>query len=273
MALSSKQALQPLRRLLRLGESPPNPDPWQAIDLSHTFRSGVTVVIRSLSDWYVFNEVFVEADYDPAIDLLARRNDPKERPLVLDLGANVGFFAARLIDRLTAWRAGEAADLVLVEGSPTVFRQLESRVAGITIGDFSVSATNALVGQRQGSGTISEVDFGARNTMMPSHNAGIIPVSEMSHHEVPFVDLATIVDPSRRVSLLKCDIEGSEQAFIETYRSDLLERTDIAVFEFHHRLCDVSLCLSILSECGLEVISSIGQQDETSLALLGRSRD
>jgi FkbM family methyltransferase len=264
MALSSRQRLQPLRRLLRLGDS--QPDPNQSVDLSHTFKSGVTVAIRSQSDWYVFNEVFVEADYDPAIDLVTRTN---HRPLVLDLGANVGYFAARVIDRLTVQSAGLPADLVLVEGSPTVFRQLESRIAGMAIGDFTVSSINALVGQREGSGTISEVEFGARNTMMPTHNAGIAPVSQMSHHKVSFVDLAELVG-SRRISLLKCDVEGSEQNFLETYRSDLLPQTDAAVFELHHRLCDVPRCLEILAEAGLQVVSSIDQQDETSLVRLVR---
>jgi FkbM family methyltransferase len=269
MALSSRQTLQPLRRLLRLGDAQPTPDPWNAIDLSHTFKSGVTVSIRSMSDWYVFNEVFVEADYDPAIDLLTRRSDKQTRPLVLDLGANVGYFAARVVDRLTIQRAGEYADLILVEGSPTVFRQLEERIPGMAVGDFAVSATNALVGQREGSGTISEVEFGARNTMMPSHNAGISPLSQMSHHEVSFVDLAALVG-SRRIALLKCDVEGSEQRFVETYLSDLLPRTDAAVFELHHRLCDVPRCLEILSDCGLELVSSVDQKDETSLVLLAR---
>ena len=268
MALSSRQGLQALRKLLRTPPAEQKRDLWSAVDLSHTFNSGVSVSVRSLSDWYVFNEVFAEGGYDPAIDLLVS-NESDARPLVLDLGANVGYFAARVVDRLRARGASTGADLFLIEGSPTVFRDLESRLGGMAIADFALSATNALVGPRKGSGVISEVGFGARNTMMPANNSGISSLAEMSHQQVEFVDLDALVGP-RRVSLLKCDIEGSEQSFIETYCSDLLRRTDSAVFEFHHRLCDVPRCLEILAESGLVVISTTEQEDETSLALLGR---
>jgi FkbM family methyltransferase len=265
MPLSSRQSL---RKLLRPGDGHQVPSPWAAIDLSHTFTSGVSVAVRSLSDWYVFNEVFADGSYDPAIDLFTRTASG-DRPVVVDLGANVGFFAARVVDRLRAHGSRQTADLLLVEGSPTVFGDLETRLPGIAIGDFAVSAINALVGPREGSGTISEVEFGARNTMLPGNNTGISSISEMSHHKVAFVDLNDLVGP-RRISLLKCDIEGSEQSFVETYSTDLLLRTDVAVFEFHQRLCDVPLCVEILSRCGLDVISTVEQEDETSLALLAR---
>jgi FkbM family methyltransferase len=272
MALSPRQLLGDLRRFLR-GSQPPAPDvdPWGPVDLTHTLASGVTVRVRSQSDWWVYNEVFVESEYDSAIDLLVTPHDGTGRPLVLDLGANVGFFAARVVDRLTTLWSRTGAELILVEGSPTVFQQLETRIPDLGAPGFVISAVNALVGRREGSGKISEVGFGARNTMIPCHNTGIMPVSEMTHHDVPFVDLTTLVGPDRRIALLKCDIEGSEQAVLDTYGTDLLLRTDAAVFEFHHRLCDVPHCLEILAESGLEVISTVEQQDETSLVLLTRN--
>jgi FkbM family methyltransferase len=269
MAHFSKRGLQSLRSLLgRDGARTPS-DPWEHLDLTHTFESGVTVSIRGQSDWYVFNEVFSEGGYDAAIDLLSARVGTDTDPLVLDLGANVGFFAARVVDRLIRSRTNEPVALVLVEGSPAVYRDLESRINGWSKGGFSISAINGLVGRRDGAGTISEVDFGARNTMIPSHNAGISPVSEMTHHEIPFVDLSEVVG-KRRIALLKCDIEGSEQNFLENYGADLLPATDLAVFEFHHDLCDVPRCLEILSRAGLGVVSSTDQRDETSLVLLER---
>jgi FkbM family methyltransferase len=196
------------------------------------------------------------------------RTPPASRPLIVDLGANVGLFTARVIDRLVSDGNGNGADLVLVEGSPTMYRELESRLPELAAESTAISSINGLVGNRAGAATIAEIDFGARNTLFPENNLGLRPISEMAHHDVPFVDLTTIIEPGRRIGLLKCDIEGSEQLFLETYGSDLLGRTDVAVFEFHHRLCDVPKCLSILTESGLEVISSVRQPDETSLVLL-----
>jgi FkbM family methyltransferase len=243
-------------------------DPWSSVDLSHTFGSGVTVRVKNLSDWWVFNEVFVDLDYDPAIDFLVDRTEVGVEPLILDLGANVGFFAARVIDRLFASEI--EASLVMVEGSPAVYEDLESRLDSMRSQSVTLTTVNGLIGERSGHATISEVDFGARNTLHPEHNAGIKPVSDMTRHEVPFVDLAGVIAESKRISLLKCDIEGSEQSFLENYAVDLLPRTDLAVFELHRTLCDVPKCLQILSEAGLRVVSSIDQQDDTSLTLLVR---
>lgn len=237
------------------------------MDLSHRLASGVTIRVRSDSDWWVFNEVFVEGDYDPAIDLALSRGG--QDPYVLDLGANVGFFAARVVDR--AARRQARPQLALVEGSPTVYGELASRLADLRTAGASVEAVNGLIGDRTGKGVISEVEFGARNSVHADHNSSIVPVGQMARHEVPFIDLDRLVGPDRRVDLLKCDIEGSEQSFIEQYHDDLLLRTDAAVFEFHHRLCDVPRCMDLLAACGLGVVSSRDQQDATSLVVLERS--
>jgi len=227
------KATQALRHLLRPPRAAGPADPWESLDLSHQLASGVTVRVRNLSDWWVFNEVFVDNGYDPAIDLFLNRTDASTRGLVLDLGANVGFFTARVIDKSISTNAKSGVDLVLVEGSPTVFGELETRLAGFVSDFSSISPVNALVGPRSGSGTISEVDFWGRNTVFPEHNSEIVPISEMPKHRVPFVDLTALIEPSRRIGLLKCDVEGSEQLFLENYQSDLLGRVDAAVFEFH----------------------------------------
>ena len=270
MIIQRDKVAQALRNILRPERVAAPADPWESLDLSHTLASGITVRVRNQSDWWVFNEVFVEKTYDAAIDLFMNRAESSVQGLILDLGANVGFFTARVIDRLVTTKAPAGADLILVEGSPTVYRELQNRLPDLVSELSSLSPLNALVGPRSGSGTISEVDFWGRNTVFPKHNAEISPISEMTRHRVVFVDLGAVVGPSRRVGLLKCDIEGSEQVFIENYKSDLLLRTDAAVFEFHHRLCDVPHCLQILSDSGLHVVSIVEQQDETSLVTLVR---
>ena len=65
--------------------------------LQHTLPSGVRVEIGSPSDWFVYNEVFVDGEYDAVLDALIA--SPAPSPIVLDLGANVGLFTLRLMDR------------------------------------------------------------------------------------------------------------------------------------------------------------------------------
>jgi FkbM family methyltransferase len=247
-----------------VGRRPPVPG---RLELVHTLRSGVTVRVRSESDWWVYNEIFVEGDYDPAIDTLASPAAAGGSPVVLDLGANVGLFAARVVHRLAP--AGIAAEVISVEGSPSVYRELVERVGEVQVPPVAIRPVHGLVGSRSGRATISEVDFGARNTLVPQHNAGIAPVSKMAHHDVDFVDLDALTG-HRPVGLIKCDVEGSEQQLIETYGDTLLRRTAAAVFELHHDLCQAERCVELLEAAGLRVVDSRDQQDATSLVLLTR---
>src|SRR5581483_7781357 len=125
-------------------------------------------------------------------------------------------------------------------------------------------------GQRSGVAEIAETAFGARNTLQPEHNAGFSDVDSMIRHEVPFVDLMSLVEPANRVAMLKCDIEGSEQALIETYANDLLPIVQVAVFELHHNLCDVQRCYELLADAGLRPVATPQTTSDTSLVVFAR---
>jgi hypothetical protein len=51
------------------------------------------------------------------------------------------------------------------------------------------------------------------------------------------------------IDLLKCDIEGAEQLFLETY-PDLLQKTHAVVVELHSEHCDTARCRSLLNDAG-----------------------
>ena len=67
---------------------------------------------------------------------------------------------------------------------------------------------------------------------------------------VPFVDLDTLLPPGERIALLKCDIEGAEEIFLENY-PQLFSRVDRAVFELHYDRCNVDRCVDLLDQAGL----------------------
>src|SRR5687768_2408116 len=69
------------------------------LNLRRTLCSGIEIDLQSFADWCVYNDIFVEGEYDSAInDSLKSRTSQNFR--VVDLGANVGFFTLRVLDRL-----------------------------------------------------------------------------------------------------------------------------------------------------------------------------
>lgn len=226
-------------------------------ELKWALKSGVTVRVAGDSDWVIYNDIFVEGEYDEPIRA-AIASAPEGREMrVLDVGANVGFFTLRLFDLLRRGGAGAPrAGVVMVEGSPKVAAELERRVlADNGLGD-SVRVVKGLAGERAGSARIAENDFHAMNSIFFDRTADFV--------EVDFVDLEGLVGAGDEIDLLKCDIEGAELRLLENYPG-LLRRTRAAVFELHHGRCDTERCRRLLDEAGLSEQRPLREEEAFSV--------
>lgn len=214
---------------------------WRLQYPEHVLNSGLTIRITSPSDWFVYNEVFVNGEYDSPITRIVDRPGPP--PLVLDLGANAGFFTLRLMERWFATHGTEAVAprVVCVEGSPATFRVLARNLEQPLL-HGRCSATLGLAGRRSGSALIS--------TSANSGINSIVDRASLYRRRSDFVDLTRLVPQGERIGLLKCDIEGAEEMLLENY-PDLLQRVDAAVIELHPLACSSERCRQLFAAAGL----------------------
>lgn len=210
---------------------------WIFLKARWKLRSGLEIIVANDSDWFVYNEIFTNKEYDPAIKLLA--GAPK--PLVLDLGANVGYFTLKVADELFT-KGIQDFRIVAVEASPSNYSALNSRINQPKL-KGRARAFLGLAGHRTGSEIVTH------SAQHYGHSVG--HESNGDEAVVNYLDIESLIDNEERVSFLKCDIEGSEEVFIREY-SSLLQRTDHAVFEFHAGDCDVAACRRMLVEHGLQ---------------------
>jgi FkbM family methyltransferase len=230
--LPFKKGIRKLRKLISL-----------KTDFGWTVKSGLKVRVASDSDWVIYNDIFVDGEYDIPIQL-ALRSAPTDRPLnVLDVGANVGFFTLRFVDLLRRGLGDRLPfRITLVEGSPKIAADLSRRLLDENRLGEGARIVQGLVGERAGAAKFAEYDFHATNSIFFDRTADSVKVN--------FVDLDKLFDQDEAVDLLKCDIEGAELRFIENYPA-LLRRTSAAVFELHHDKCDTERCRKLLSAAGL----------------------
>ena len=209
--------------------------------LQHTLPSGLRVEIGSFSDWVVYNEVFVDGEYDAVIDAVIQT--PRPQVWTLDLGANVGMFTLRLMDRwLRSSRSESRHHVICVGGAFNLPRSVEEPVP---------AATRVLLHAAPGAGRTT---MGTASISTSAHT-GVNSIENQSPSfsrvHVPFVDITQLLPPDARIALLKCDIEGAEELFLSNY-ADLLLRVDEAVVELHHQFCSPTRCRELLARAGLD---------------------
>jgi FkbM family methyltransferase len=233
---------------------------WTRLNPQWQLRSGIVVRVLNYNDWMIYNDIFVDGEYNSAIEQLLNSTSHDQTVRVLDLGGNVGFFTLRLTDAfLQANRS--TFEVVMVEGSPTTFAELQERLrANDDLLGSRVRAVHGLAGERTGSAQIAET---------PSHGENTLFASGGKRTAVPFLDVEQLIATWPRVDLLKCDIEGAEELFLNNY-PELLRRIDRAVFEFHHDKCDIPRCRALLAEGGLHQSEVVRQFGTCSVELFAR---
>lgn len=222
--------VEPLRRLL-----------WRLPNLRRRLPSGLELTVEGPADWTLYNDIFVDDEYDESIRA-ALSDAPAGRPMtVLDLGANVGYFALRVAD--AALRHPVDFRLIAVEPSPRLVRHLERRLLAQPAIAGRVKIVHGLAGKRDGHGRLFESPLHFEHSTIPRRGLRAVPV--------PYVDLDRLVEEWPEIDLLKCDVEGAELEVLLTYADTLLHKVRRAVIELHHDRCDTARCMELAAAAGL----------------------
>ena len=217
---------------------------WKLLKLKFKLKSGLRVTINNDTDFVVFQEIFINKEYETAINSFLSQdlNDP----LILDLGANVGYFSLRISDELLLKNVDKFS-CYCIEASVNNFNTLLKRIDQPLLKD-KISAVCGLAGFKNGSSYLST------NTV---HFGYGVTTQKLKGEEVKYINIDELIgDGNRQVDLLKCDIEGSEEDFLSSYPS-LLQRTQMAVIEFHHDAINFDKCSEYLSNAGLLYVATL----------------
>jgi FkbM family methyltransferase len=246
------------RRRLRRGM-------FEWLGLTWTTASGIGLRVGNYNEWIIYNEIFVDAEYDAAIAAALSNRDTGDLLRVVDLGANVGFFTLRLFDHLRASGATDASCAVTaIDAHPEVLQVLRSRVHEDNPLAERVQIVAGLVGPSTGERRFyrSADSPGESSVARHTGDSGIT---------IGLVDLARLFQDVPVIDLLKCDVEGAELSVIEHYPA-LLAKTRVAVFEIHHDLCPVDRCRELLRAAGLATETVLRDRGGHSLRLYTRTQ-
>jgi FkbM family methyltransferase len=233
------------------------------LGLAWQLPCGVIVEIRDHAEWCTYNDLFVDGEYDEAIRATIPSIQSRGQGLIVDLGSNVGYFPLRFFDLLT--RAGDSRPklrFVLVEGSARLFADARQRLEPLRAQGVTIDAHQGLVGERSGSVFFEEKRTHVANRVVSQ------PTSGAAEHS--YVDVETLLPAEQRIDLLKCDIEGSEFAFVRNYPA-LLDRAERVLCEVHHDAGSVEEMTAALAAQGLAYVARLRNAPQYSTHLYARS--
>ncbi|MBY0425348.1 MAG: FkbM family methyltransferase [Cytophagales bacterium] len=212
--------------------------------LKYKLPSGVYLKVDSYSDWCTIGDIFMNGEYDLAIDFALNISDNNSQFVFFDLGANVGFFTQRLLHKsnLIGLKLSNFNGL-LVEATPSLRQELETRLnSWISLG-ANLKIVSAAAGKRSGYAEMNAGRAHSRNFLSMGGTKG--------SWRVPFMDLESDELGRGKIDLIKCDIEGAELFFLEEY-GDMLGRCKVFVIECHPPMCDEKLARTKLESYGLK---------------------
>ena len=168
------------------------------------------------------------------------------------MGANTGFFTLQLADIFLQKCPVGTLAVRLVEASPKVADELQRRLV-IPGGRVDAKIINGLVGKREGA---AELNFGKEDTINFVGEETEFFGRARGAQTVRYADLDAATADMPVIHLIKCDIEGSEFPFFESY-PELLRKTRRMVIEFHSPFGDITRATEALRGVGFSKVTTL----------------
>jgi FkbM family methyltransferase len=176
------------------------------------------------------------APFEPEV-LLALRQCIQPGSVVLDIGANVGYFTAHM-----SKLAGSSGLVHAFEPEPRNFSLLSSNVAANNL--QNVVLHHMALGDREDTGMLHISDFsGGMHRLYPSNCCGDATI------EVPIRRLDSMFSPGQ-ISVIKIDVEGFEP-FVLSGAQNLLEGQDVKIISEY--------CPPAMLEAGASLVKFLEQ--------------
>jgi FkbM family methyltransferase len=130
------------------------------------------------------------------------------------------------------------------------------------------TVTNGLVGKRTGTARLNYAHEDNQNFVDESAQRDLWARAGGAE-DISYVDLAALVNDAPSIDLIKCDIEGSEFDFIQSY-PDLLRKTVRLVIEFHSAFGGVAEAVDRLKVAGFGRPVVLREDAKTPVIYLSR---
>jgi len=195
---------------------------YNSMQLSWKTKSGIQIQVKSPVDWTLYNDIFVDLEYDKAIVKALNKKDTE----ILDLGANVGFFILRI---MSLAKRNDKVKITSIEPDPRNISEMNKRINlqnKKILKNIKIKIIEGVVGKKKG----SEKMYFSHNYHMHTLKKNFSYAGSW-HRKTHYINLESLCPP-KGWDLIKVDIEGSEGDLVKNYKK-LFSKTKTVVMEIH----------------------------------------
>ena len=192
---------------------------------------------RNSSDLFVFNQIFIQKEYDTLFDVYKNNFEKNDTPVtIIDLGGNIG------LTSIYAAMHFKSSEIIVVEPSESNFEILTKNCESITNQNPNVNFTLINSGVWKNTCKLSIAD--------DSVDGWAIQVYEDINGTIDAISMNDLVKKMPEIDILKIDIEGTEFVIVnEEVNCDWLSNVKIIAIEIHRKLGNVeAICKTITSK-------------------------
>ena len=203
-------------------------------------KNGGAFYVKEFMSLYIYKEVFVDKCYDyPRLSV--------KDPVILDVGANTGFFAIRMKQLYPS------AKIYCFEPFPSNFKQLSTNIAVSDFKDLHLFSFGVSGMSRKEKLYIHKSNIGGHSIIQSETNSD-------QYVEIELLSLKQVFKEQQIVNcnLLKMDCEGAEGEIIKSFDSELVQAIETIIFEPSHRVYDFEEIKNHLRSLGFSISNQQG---------------
>ena len=227
----------------------------QAFPLEMRTESGLRVLLRTRSDLSVYHNIFVERTYPFA--RFAGELRTTQAPVVFDVGANTGMFAAAVFDHWSKAQVHSFEPQRKLVPRIREFAEINGLADRVTVNWCAISDRPGVARLYQNRNPISASlirEKAARRTIRRVHEVPILSLDEYAGSR-----------NIQHVDILKLDVEGVELEAIRGAQT-VLAGVRLLFLEVHPPFSTFSRAADMLKAAGLQCVNPVPPPDDNAQA-------
>ncbi len=186
--------------------------PFKNLIITLRFKDGKQIKVYDFMSFYIYSEIFIDKCYDINLN--------SQSPIIVDVGANTGYFALRMKQLYPD------AKIICFEPYPPCIDQLNETIKINKLKNIEIKKMAVSDKAEKSKLYIHPTNIGGHSIFSENVSDNYVDIESITLSEV-----LEMIDTNSKCNLLKLDCEGAEYPIIKSLTSKQMENFEHVIYE------------------------------------------